>query len=488
MNVKLTGRQRAMAGLTLVTSVGLMLSPLPANAGPVLGSHQGHALAAKRGNVPRAKNLPGPIVRVESDPSGTPGDQPFGEPLWKWAPDSRRLVGASESSNLVPGDANRRMDLFVKDVVTGSMQLVSTGATGTQANDMSHSAVWSPDGKAIAFDSIASNLTPGDVAGFDDEGLFTSYMDVFVKDLTSGSVQMVSTSAQGEQGNDSSRVIAWSPDGSRIAFSSDATNLVPGVTRRSSASIYFKDLATGDVLRVPKAGGITAWSSDGRRVLLYAGRSGQLLHLGNGARLPLSKVVKPKQAAGFDAGPFSPDGRRILSVRGRQLLVKRVSQASRARVIARIPGRLRGEPSWSPDGKRVLFTVERARGCGVFVVPSAGGKLTRIGGSCFDPPSWSPDGTRVLFTSNSGGVYVRDVRRARLSRIDTSTAGRAAKPTANPYYAPSPTWAPDGKRVLFYSAGLNLVPGPAPFGLPPGGIPGIPMADGGWYAFAKNVG
>src|SRR5205823_2291991 len=102
-----------------------------------------------------------------------------------------------------------------------SISLISAAADGTQGNRWSLDPVFSPDGTKVAFDSYASNLVPGDTNGAND---------IFIKDLTTGAVTRVSTAADGTQANGNSYEPVFSPDGSKVAFLSAATNLMPGDT------------------------------------------------------------------------------------------------------------------------------------------------------------------------------------------------------------------------------------------------------------------
>ena len=118
---------------------------------------------------------------------------------------------------------------------------VSTEAAGGQGNGASFNPVFSPDGTKIAFSSDASNLVAGDT---NNRG------DIFVKDLASGAVTRVSTNAAGGQGEGGigSQHPVFSPDGSKIAFDSFASNLVPGPDNFVNG-IFVKDLVTGAITR-----------------------------------------------------------------------------------------------------------------------------------------------------------------------------------------------------------------------------------------------
>ena len=95
----------------------------------------------------------------------------------------------------------------------GAIRLVSSSSSGVQAKAGSIGAVFSPDGSKVAFYSAATNLVPDDTNGS---------FDVFVKDLVSGVISLVSTSSNGEQGNSGSVDPVFSPDGTKVAFASGA--------------------------------------------------------------------------------------------------------------------------------------------------------------------------------------------------------------------------------------------------------------------------
>ena len=126
---------------------------------------------------------------------------------------------------------------------TSSIVRVSTDAAGNQANGTSYFPVFSPDGSKIAFEGNSSNLVAGDTIG----GVGST--DILVKDLITGAITRVSVNGAGEKSNSDSGYPAFSPDGSKIAFQSSATNLVAGDTNGVS-DIFIKDLATGAVTRV----------------------------------------------------------------------------------------------------------------------------------------------------------------------------------------------------------------------------------------------
>jgi Tol biopolymer transport system component len=79
--------------------------------------------------------------------------------------DGRYVAFGSFASNLVAGDTNGLYDVFVRDTVAGTTTRVSIASAGTQGNGYSRDPSVCADGRAVAFDSYASNLVPGDTNG-----------------------------------------------------------------------------------------------------------------------------------------------------------------------------------------------------------------------------------------------------------------------------------------------------------------------------------
>lgn len=160
----------------------------------------------------------------------------------------------SSASDLVVGDTNKAADVFVRDLSGGTTLLVSISTNGLPGNGESRSAVLTPDGRYVAFVSEANNLVPNDT---------NRIADVFVRDLqslvtTRVSVGAVSTNPAALVPVSSSESPHITPDGRWVAFSSTATNLVPGV--RTVGDIYARDLIAGT----------TVWASSGMRAKLQS--------------------------------------------------------------------------------------------------------------------------------------------------------------------------------------------------------------------------
>ncbi|MCX6077340.1 MAG: DUF4214 domain-containing protein [Campylobacterales bacterium] len=130
--------------------------------------------------------------------------------------------------------------LFRKDMFTGEIEVVSTDATGTAANGNALYANMSDDGRYIVFQGNTNNLVESDT---------NNSIDIFLKDMDTGVLQIISRSSVGVQGNNDSNAVSISGDGHYAVFMSDANNLVDGDTN-GVADTFIKDLHTGDIARI----------------------------------------------------------------------------------------------------------------------------------------------------------------------------------------------------------------------------------------------
>ncbi len=152
----------------------------------------------------------------------------------------RTVAFGSFSTNLVPGDTNGFNDIFVHDRKTGGTRRVSVASDGTQgdAGSFLYNGCLSANGRFVAFHSSATNLVPGDVNGQED---------VFVHDLKTGTTTLVGGD-DGSLPDGRSFAATMSASGRFVAFSSSASNLVPGdANGRDDAFVH--DLRTGATRR-----------------------------------------------------------------------------------------------------------------------------------------------------------------------------------------------------------------------------------------------
>ena len=174
------------------------------------------------------------------------GIESNGESLLTVISGTGRYIGfLSEASNLVPGDTNAIADGFVHDRQTGETERVTVASNGTQANDSSHIAALSAEGRFVMFNSHATNLVGGDTNGVSD---------VFVHDRQTGSTTRVSVDDIGAEADAASLGTDMSADGRYVVFDSTATNLVGGDSN-GFKDVFLHDRQNGDTKRVSAAGG-----------------------------------------------------------------------------------------------------------------------------------------------------------------------------------------------------------------------------------------
>ena len=329
----------------------------------------------------------GAVAFVSADAGGIAGNNASTNPnnscqVRMFSPDGTKVVFESEATNLVAGGTNGNAHIFVKDLTTGTVTLESADANGVQGNGNSMDFAFSPDGTKVAFDTSSSNLLP----------TATHTQDIFVKDLTTGAVMLVSADASGAEGNGSSSWPVFSPDGTEVAFVSLSSNLAPGATN-STAQVYVKNLLTGAVTLVSTDAGALEFS-------------GQNL-------LPM----------------FSPDGSKVAF------------------------------NSLLPTGNREIFIKDLVTGALTLVSSDASG--VEANGNTSQLAVFSPDGMEIAFESAAtnlvpGGssgeqVFIKDLTTGAVTLASTDANGVPGNGSSS-----DPNFSPDRTALAFQSAASNL--------------------------------
>ena len=268
--------------------------------------------------------LTGATERVSVATDGSQARYPSARP--RASADGRYVVFDSFAPNLAPGDTNGLTDVFLRDRQAHTTVRISVSATGQQADGTSYGASMSPDGRFIAYTSDAPDLVPGDTNG---------YADVFLLDRRAGTLRLVSKTAAGVQGNGVSQTPVVSADGRYVAFESQASNLVPGDTN-NAMDVFVKDMTTGAVQLVSVSnsgrqfdgGGSTgdgvdmSMSADGRYVTFVGQATNAVAQLyvrdrqSNTTRLvSVGADGKPGNSGTYE-GSISPDGRHVAFTTG----------------------------------------------------------------------------------------------------------------------------------------------------------------------------
>ncbi len=143
------------------------------------------------------------------------------------------------------GGVSNGLNFTINPVAAGTVGVIERSSIATDLTE-SDSDSWSPsissDGRFVAFVSEADDLVAGDTNGL---------ADTFLRDTCIGapagcvpSVTRVSVATDGTQANAASVDAAISANGRYIAFSSTATNLVPGGTS-GNQNMFLRDTCLG---------------------------------------------------------------------------------------------------------------------------------------------------------------------------------------------------------------------------------------------------
>lgn len=188
----------------------------------------------------------GTTIRVSVDSSGNECNGDCSYP--SISDDGSKIVFISNASNLVSGDTNGANDAFLRDVAAGRTTRVSVTSSGGQAKLGGDCASISPDGSVVAFESFSGDIVSGDT---------NSDYDVFIYDVQSQvTIERVSVDSHGNQATGNSLIIprCLSHDGSIVAFTSTASNLVSGDTNGHS-DVFIRNRTKKTTLLASKATG-----------------------------------------------------------------------------------------------------------------------------------------------------------------------------------------------------------------------------------------
>ncbi len=184
----------------------------------------------------------GAIRRVSIGPHGAQADGPSSNPSVDG--DGRFITFASASGNLVGHQAKPLEEVYVYDTASNRTALVSVGHGNRRQNaavapPFTQVSSISADGRFVAFDSDATNLTPHATNG---------HTNVFVRDRLLHKTSIVSLSNTSGAGGDDSFAPSISPDGRFVIFDSLADDLAPGAA--PGANVYLRDLTHGTTAAV----------------------------------------------------------------------------------------------------------------------------------------------------------------------------------------------------------------------------------------------
>ncbi|TJZ90738.1 Tol-Pal system protein TolB [Paracoccus gahaiensis] len=186
------------------------------------------------------------------------------------------------------------------------------------------------------------------------------------------------------------------------------------------------------------------FSPDGRRLLYTSYDSGfpqiQLMDVASVSARPLTQDASTMAFA----PTFSPDGRWVAYSReqGGNTDIWLMDVATGAqRPLTNSPA-IDTSPGFSPDGQRVVFESDRSGTPQLYIMGLDGAEPVRIsfGEGRYGTPAWSPKGDMVAFTKQIGDRFHIGVMR---------TDGSSEQMLTESFLDEGPTWAPNGRVVMF---------------------------------------
>jgi len=259
----------------------------------------------------------------------------------------------------------------------------------------------------------------------------------------------------------------WSPDGSKIAFTSDRSGNYDIYVMNSNGSnvrqLTSSPFATLSLVPGNADDYAPAWSPDGKQIAFVSGRNNLSWSFVDTDIYIMDQdgqnVVKWKGSQYYSADKFpewSPDGCCITyasspypDVVGSGLsdIYMASTDPSLEPIITNLTmlEAINSDPSWSPDKNRIVFASVGDESWHIYMMNKNGSdfiQLTFGNGSQFSP-AWSPDGTRIAYTGVIDGradIYIMNADGTNIAQL-----------TNGPANSFLPAWSPDSSRIAFVS-------------------------------------
>lgn len=324
--------------------------------------------------------------------------------------DGHRLVYASYASDLVTNDFNNDCDVFMTDLQTGTTTPVSVGMDGNTASGGSSTApAISADGHFVTFASTATNLVANDTNGA---------ADIFLRNLDTGVTTLININSNGvTSGTGDASAPAISANGRYVAFLAKA---MPSAT---DPSVFWKDTIGGRMVTLNLSSGTgPSISADGQRVLEITGGSGSQFFIVWNA--PTLANIYNFGGGAVSLAVLSPTGTRVAyqNTSTKQLVVYNLSGGTNLFTCTDATP-MKNTSAWSSDGRYLVFVT----------------------------------GAPLVANDNNGtnDVYLCDLQTGMVNLISANSDWTAS---ANGV-SDSPSISGDGRFIVFRSFAANILPG-----------------------------
>jgi len=305
----------------------------------------------------------------------------FGVMRIPWSQPSYSLTGEESTVRVRLTEAPVLKIPVLKQTISRS---IGPSGNNSYGNSSGESAL------ALAGNSQQGELHTNSKIAFASDRENQPYSDIFVMDVNGRNVIQLTDSRANDEWP------SWSPDGRKIAFTSD---------RDGNEEIYVMNADGTDEVNLTKNSAedvLSSWSPDGKRIVFTSTRD-----------------------VNWEVYVMDSDGANQVSLTN--------NPADD------------GNPAWSPDGKRIAFYSKRDGNFDIYIMNADGtGQVNLTNNPATDSrPSWSPDSKKIAFASNRDGnqeIYVMNADGTNPMNL-----------TKNPAGDHLPSWSPDGKKITFFS-------------------------------------
>ena len=383
--------------------------------------------------------------------------------------DGRFVAFESSADNLVDDDNNGVSDIFLYDMLVGSLTLVSTDANGVESDGTSFAPSFSADDQFLTFTSIADNLVADDSNGSFDVFRSSNFPQQGVLARTDGA----KTTETGGQVHISIQLGTQPTADVGVAFAvSDPTQATLSTTSLVFTNANWNIAQTVTVTGVNNGllGGQAGYAINFSAAVsgdpIYSGMATPSINLVN----VNDDIQRVSQSNGFGPPALSADGRFVAYSDGTNVFVYDIQNAA---FTYQAPG-VGFPPALSADGRFVAYKEPGTAGTGLVVVDTVVSQTPTLVSfdlndevdSSASEPAISADGRYVAFTSsadnlvaNDGNghsdVFVRDMEFGTTTLVSIDSTNSHSGDQSSDF----PSISADGRYVAFESSADNLVDG-----------------------------